>query len=807
MESIIVLMCMALLAVLILPVFFSWNSNSKISNLTNEVNILKKYILELNKTLETLKTKEIISSHVVEGKVEEKPVPIITPKEPEIIIKRMPEETPKPVIIKEEPVKSIEPIQIPNNSVVVPSLEIPKPITPKVPKKKTDFEQFIGEKLISLVGIAILVLGIFFTVKWAVDRNMITDAGKILIGLGAGTILIAVAHKLSKNYRTFSSILAGGGIAVLYFAIYQSYQSYHLLPQAGAFAAMVVITILAIMLALVYDKKELAVIALIGGFSTPFFVSSGSGNYQVLFTYLLILNIGMFVVSNFKKWNLLNIIAYVFTILIFGAWLSKSYDETIGQTKGGLLFATLFYIVFFASVIIYNIRQKQAFKVIEISMLLSNSFLFLGAGLFFLKQIHHGDYQGVFVIALAVFNFAFAYSFYKKQQVDKNLIYLLIGLVLTFISLAGPIQLNGNYITLFWACELVILYWMGVKSGIDIIKNASVAVLVLTLISLVGDWQNNYYSVQVMKLPLLLNKAFITGAVVIVSLIVYLKWIRLDKATSLVWGLLPLTFYKKIIEIITVLIIYSVSFTELKYQSDTMTRYSDFSQMLCWTFHYIFMAALFFYSLKYKSFVEQKIVALVSAVSIVFYAFASLSIKEVRDETLLSGLPSKYIHTHYFLPIAALLLLFLLIRFVVKHFEENNIIYTLGTWFFAVLGLFILSNEAINIWVSNGHQTGFSINSIAAKASKVALPILWSVVSLALMWLGMKKRIKQLRIISLTLFTLTIVKLFAYDISNVSQGGKIAAFIILGIILLIVSFMYQKIKGLFVDEKNENSEN
>jgi uncharacterized membrane protein len=68
------------------------------------------------------------------------------------------------------------------------------------------------------------------------------------------------------------------------------------------------------------------------------------------------------------------------------------------------------------------------------------------------------------------------------------------------------------------------------------------------------------------------------------------------------------------------------------------------------------------------------------------------------------------------------------------------------------------------------------------------------------MMAGMRQRIKLWRIISLSLFTLTIAKLFMYDISNVGQGGKIAAFIILGIILLLVSFLYQKIKGLFTDD-------
>ena len=59
--------------------------------------------------------------------------------------------------------------------------------------------------------------------------------------------------------------------------------------------------------------------------------------------------------------------------------------------------------------------------------------------------------------------------------------------------------------------------------------------------------------------------------------------------------------------------------------------------------------------------------------------------------------------------------------------------------------------------------------------------------------------------LSLLLFAATIAKLFIYDISNISEGGKIVAFIILGILLLIISFMYQKVKRLVIDEPNNQS--
>ena len=72
------------------------------------------------------------------------------------------------------------------------------------------------------------------------------------------------------------------------------------------------------------------------------------------------------------------------------------------------------------------------------------------------------------------------------------------------------------------------------------------------------------------------------------------------------------------------------------------------------------------------------------------------------------------------------------------------------------------------------------------------------------MWLGMHFKFRPLRIISLNLFTLTLIKLFIYDIRNIPPGGKIAAFILLGVLLLTVSFMYQRLKKIIIDDIESN---
>ncbi|MBL7851300.1 MAG: DUF2339 domain-containing protein [Cyclobacteriaceae bacterium] len=68
---------------------------------------------------------------------------------------------------------------------------------------------------------------------------------------------------------------------------------------------------------------------------------------------------------------------------------------------------------------------------------------------------------------------------------------------------------------------------------------------------------------------------------------------------------------------------------------------------------------------------------------------------------------------------------------------------------------------------------------------------------------GLNKKKKHLRLISLTLFLVTLLKLFLVDIRGISEGGKIAALISLGALLLIISFMYQRLKRILLQEDTE----
>jgi uncharacterized membrane protein len=124
-------------------------------------------------------------------------------------------------------------------------------------------------------------------------------------------------------------------------------------------------------------------------------------------------------------------------------------------------------------------------------------------------------------------------------------------------------------------------------------------------------------------------------------------------------------------------------------------------------------------------------------------------------------------------------------------------------WYATFLFIFVLSTELDHAVLMLSYRPSGDVYHILNQNHKIGFPILWGLLSFTLIVIGMRKKLKMLRIIALSLFLLILLKLFIVDLRGISEGGKIAAFICLGVLLLIISFMYQKLKRLvFEDEIN-----
>lgn len=121
-------------------------------------------------------------------------------------------------------------------------------------------------------------------------------------------------------------------------------------------------------------------------------------------------------------------------------------------------------------------------------VIIANSFIYLLLGVVFLKSMGLSfKPNGLLSIFIAMVNLGLVLWLWKNRGEHKLLVYTLLGLVLTFVSITVPIQLDGNYITSLWASEMVLLLWLYIKSRIRVYEYASIIIVWFTFVSFLMD--------------------------------------------------------------------------------------------------------------------------------------------------------------------------------------------------------------------------------------------------------------------------------------------------------------------------------
>jgi len=681
----------------------------------------------------------------------------------------------KELLRKEEQLEAPQGMMAENNV----TSEIPV-VTPSVRKqKKVNYEKFIGENLFGKIGILVFVIGVGFFVKYAIDKDWINETLRTVLGFLTGSALLVVAERLQKKYRTFSSLLAGGAFAVFYLTVAIAFHFYHLFPQTVAFIILIVITLFMSILSVLYDRRELAIISLVGGFLAPFIVSSGDGNYMVLFTYISILNLGMFGLSIYKKWGELPVIAFVFTYLVMGLFLLTGYSTGTAIISVHLFaFATLFYFIFLLPIL--SILRIKAIKKNRglLLVIITNNFIYLLLGILFLRNMELAfKSEGLLSLFIAIINLVLVIWLRMSKKDYKFLIYAMLGLVLTFVSITIPIQLDGNYITLFWAAEMVLLLWLYVKSKIWIYERATLVLMGLTLISYLMD-----VSAVILSSPssdtIFLNSSFATSLFVGLAAGAFALMMGHYRSLFSEARCLRYVPWNPVMLLTSAAILYYTFMAEFSLHLAGATRSG---MMLVFTSAAILILS---YAFKKRFPIEQCTIPYLAGLGVNVLIYA---INIWGDQWAHMSLPP------------------VLLRWLAAAFIIVNLYYV-ARQYYTIIGLKIhftvyLNVLALLLWLTMARSF---LWQAGVEDFDAGFSVSLSIAGFVQMALGMRLHQKVLRIISLSTFGIVLLKLILKDLWAMPTIGKIIVFIILGLILLVLSFLYQKLKGvLFKNDEDE----
>jgi len=355
-----------------------------------------------------------------------------------------------------------------------------KPTRPEI--TNWSLENFIGLRLIHLIGIVVLVIGISIGVKYAIDKELVSEVMRISLAYAAGGLLYILSFRLKQKYALFSAILFSGGMASLYFTTYAAYVYYGMVPFSVAFLVMIGLTIFTVYQAMHYNRQEIALLALVGGYAIPFLISKNSDRADLFFLYISVLNVGVVYLCKRKPWKVVGQVAQAITWILFIGWASMRF--VIKQQWLALLFMSFFFLLFLFNALSTRIFQKQQVSITAIYQLVFNNLALYIAALFvFGYSFANADLAMVTITVSCITGIQAGALYYLWQQAHATRTVGALSFILFIVFIA--FEWSGVTVTLVWLLIAIIIFSLGVVKKWPSLRMASIVLMGATLLKLV----------------------------------------------------------------------------------------------------------------------------------------------------------------------------------------------------------------------------------------------------------------------------------------------------------------------------------
>jgi uncharacterized membrane protein len=360
--------------------------------------------------------------------------------------------------------------------------------------KNFRFENFIGFRVINLVGVVVLVIGLSIGVKYAIDRQLISEATRIALAYSAGIILYVLSWRLKKKYAIFSAILFSGAMASLYFTTYAAFVYYGFFSFGFTFLLMLLFTIYTSVEAIRYDRQEIAVLGMVGAYGIPFLISANSDRAVLFFSYIILINAGIVFLSFKKKWRVMTQLTLLTSWTLFISWGFLRYQPKDLQVGVILLF--IFYCVFTINALANKLVKHESFLKGDIQQLTINNIAAYLSSLIIFGEGQFGAHVALItccsfalMLLLALFSYLFFSSEIILQQALAVQVVVLLALFIGF-------NWSGLSVTLLWVTLAVVLFVFGIYGHRSWPRLAAILLMSVTLGKLVIFDSSKFSTIQ-----------------------------------------------------------------------------------------------------------------------------------------------------------------------------------------------------------------------------------------------------------------------------------------------------------------------
>lgn len=653
----------------------------------------------------------------------------------------------------------------------VPLPPLPPIVSPSTPVRETSpsLEQRIGARWATWVGIVSLVITVGLILRWTFENHLIGPKGRVALGLVSGTLLLASGLVMNRRkiLPFLSDGLAGGGLAILYLSLFAASNLYHFIGTGAAFGSMALVTLAGIAIAVVTGRQAIAVLAILGGLLTPILVSTSHPDERVLLGYLLVLDALVLGVARYRSWMGLNRFAWAGTVVLLFPVLAHHPETPHPIARLALLSALGGLFLFVPLAQAWAERRKAG--TLDLALVIGNAAAYFSA-VYVTLEPWRWRLEGPWALALGVLYVAVARVHKLRVPEDDPAVGLHLGLALVFAAIAAPLQFDGPWVTMAWAVLGAVCVYLAsrrVSSIMTLVGGLAILGLATIRAAALDVW---WYHPE----PPVWNVVFAVHLAVVAAL-AWAGWAAVRKEGSAAGVTIPREDLRS-----------ALWFAAAGLLAILLWR--EPQGLFCPGLLLVEMLALAWLARTQRDPAFVFVTPVVAAVLFLRLFF--------QDATIAGDAAGHWANGPFLLRLAACAAVAIAGRWLVASSATAQAA-PLGRFLRGFSGLALLVALSAQ-WILHeraalASATGEDARNLRWKI-QVGLSVLWTLYAAAALAWGFVRSVPPVRWAALALFGVVVAKVFLVDLAELQAIYRILSFFVLGLVLLGVSYFYQRMK-------------
>jgi uncharacterized membrane protein len=666
----------------------------------------------------------------------------------------------------------------------------PAPAPAPAARTSREWEALIGEKLLNRVGALTIILAAGFFLRYAFAHNWIPPVVRVLLGVAAGGGLVGLAGRYRTKLPIFAQGILGSGLSILYLSAYASFGFYRLIPLPVAFAAMAAVTALVLQRALTFDSLAVGLLGWTGGFLTPLVLSgggAGGGSGARLFVYLFLLTAALVAMAwRRPAWAVLEPLTLAGAYGSYGIWRVLSAPAGVDGTAIGvpLAFLTGIWAVFFALDVLRSARQTPAPADRYVWSSANGALYFVAA-----YELLTPAFAGWAPVLAAVM----ALAYMAPVVVLRRQMPAFALKAITLLAAATALQFDGYPRAVAWSLEAAALVAAGAQLKAAHVRHAALGLMGIGLGAAVL-----MPSTFVQSLPYTPTASGRSWALALqAAALAAAAWSyrrMLLQAGDPVPGsrMVEQALHFGWTTVLLLLVSVEVSdYLRLVATPRELGYTTALALIPVWA---AFGAGAGWLGSRRK--LDGVMAGGLMALGLSVAASVAAGFRFVPVDTFTP------VANLRFLALAAAIAGCLVYRRFVPSATPPHLAVRRGIDVAAgVLVFVLLTGEISDFYRHRLHETGFGNGEGLASIRnqrQLALSMGWLVYSAVAIAMGFWRRHRSLRLAAIAMLGVTVLKVFAVDLSFLEQGYRILSFLGLGVLLLAASFLYQRHRDIIL---------